>query len=173
MKPTDEQFEQLADALRDIAGGQYESGYAAQLATAALDRAGVADRTPPEPIHQRTCNRTMGLDPCDCDHAERWARWNAENARHFVNEYVVERRYGGPEEGGWWYDAGRFVRQHGAFVSEIRAEELFERLLPRIEQQNDGKAPLDSVGSIGVGRHELMIDEHPGRNYPDRVPHYE
>ena len=24
----------------------------------------------------------------------------------FVNIYLVNRSYGGPEEGGWWYDHG-------------------------------------------------------------------
>ncbi|CAG0982501.1 hypothetical protein RHIZO_01814 [Rhizobiaceae bacterium] len=24
--------------------------------------------------------------------------------------YEIDRAYGGPEEGGWWYDTGRLVR---------------------------------------------------------------
>ena len=32
-----------------------------------------------------------------------------------LNEYLANRAYGGPEEGGWWYDTGRFVACHGAF----------------------------------------------------------
>lgn len=27
----------------------------------------------------------------------------------YVSAYEVERRYGGPEEGGWWYDTGSLV----------------------------------------------------------------
>jgi len=26
--------------------------------------------------------------------------------RKYVNAYLVSREYGGPEEGGWWYDVG-------------------------------------------------------------------
>lgn len=28
----------------------------------------------------------------------------------FLSEYSVERRYGGNDEGGWWYSVRRFVR---------------------------------------------------------------
>ena len=27
----------------------------------------------------------------------------------FVNAYRINRRYGGPEEGGWWYDTGQLL----------------------------------------------------------------
>ena len=26
--------------------------------------------------------------------------------QYFVNVYTVDKAYGGPEEGGWWYDEG-------------------------------------------------------------------
>lgn len=28
---------------------------------------------------------------------------------HWVVVYEIDREYGGPEEGGWWYDTGRLV----------------------------------------------------------------
>lgn len=36
----------------------------------------------------------------------------------FVTEYEVTREYGGPEEGGWYYDALHFVRVHDVLPKE-------------------------------------------------------
>lgn len=30
--------------------------------------------------------------------------------RSILAFYEIDRIYGGPEEGGWWYDSGTFVR---------------------------------------------------------------
>ena len=34
--------------------------------------------------------------------------------RGFLAVYNVDRNYGGPEEGGWWYDSGRLVSRVAA-----------------------------------------------------------
>jgi len=34
----------------------------------------------------------------------------------YVNAYRVSRAYGGPEEGGWWYDVGEPHRLHSCSV---------------------------------------------------------
>ena len=38
-----------------------------------------------------------------------------------LNEYLANRAFGGPEEGGWWYDTGRFVTCHGAYGTVAEA----------------------------------------------------
>ena len=35
-----------------------------------------------------------------------WTRHFADATAFFVNAYEVTQSYGGPEEGGWWYDVG-------------------------------------------------------------------
>ncbi len=32
-----------------------------------------------------------------------------------VNEYSLNRAYGGSGEGGWCYDVGRFIKCHGIY----------------------------------------------------------
>lgn len=44
---------------------------------------------------------------------------------YYVNVYRVERVYGGPEEGGWWYDMREILRSTPC-VSEEEAEALAE-----------------------------------------------
>ena len=46
----------------------------------------------------------------------------AENPIHCVAVYEVDRMYGGPEEGGWWYD-GDLVAVDGAFGTKDEAIE--------------------------------------------------
>ena len=33
-----------------------------------------------------------------------------DRTRYVVAFYEIDRRYGGPEEGGWWYDCGALLR---------------------------------------------------------------
>ena len=45
----------------------------------------------------------------------------------YVNAYIVTREYGGPEEGGWYYDAGYPVASVPVFVVvDIPDEEIEE-----------------------------------------------
>ena len=37
-----------------------------------------------------------------------------------LNEYLTNRAFGGPEEGGWWYDTGTFVACHGTYLPHGR-----------------------------------------------------
>lgn len=60
---------------------------------------------------------------------------------HFVSVYRKEQRFGGPEEGGWWYDTWMFdgsIR----FPSENTAVQFLAVSRAIIEQRNSANAPL-------------------------------
>lgn len=86
--------------------------------------------------------------------------------RWFVNVYEVDRAYGGPEEGGWWYDVGSVIRVIPCSSYDIavdvreRASELFP---------NTGRR--SSV--LGGEDYSVCIEETPGKDYPESRPHYE
>lgn len=88
----------------------------------------------------------------------------------YVNAYTVNRLYGGPEEGGWWYDAGRPV----AAVPYLANGEYTAGKLESYLQNTVGwhsQYPLSSV----LGRDEFRIhheDSFPVE-YPQVPPHYE
>ena len=86
----------------------------------------------------------------------------------FVNAYRVRRCYGGPEEGGWWYDAGELLlcEPHTAEEAEARAAELRAG-----EFSNEGLRPLSSV--LSTGRFDVRVDARPGADWPDARPRYE
>jgi hypothetical protein len=104
----------------------------------------------------------------------------------FVNVYEVTREYGGPEEGGWWFDCLTPIKSVRANTKRLRKKVLkrLERLFPnpgtagRILGGDPGA--LDSVDDIAEndmqGVHtgfdtRIIIEGRPAHHWPR--PHYE
>lgn len=93
--------------------------------------------------------------------------------RFVLGFYEVNRAYGGPEEGGWWYDTGRLVRvirvernAETAYAKAARANRILDYL----------QADLRSVGSVlyDGGRHRVRVFAGTAPEYyPVERPHYE
>lgn len=97
--------------------------------------------------------------------------------------YLVDRSYGGPEEGGWWYDAGE--RQDyeidsinptfmlSVFYAEQRAYNFADALQSLLnEGPNKGRRPISSMAS--TGRYQALVyNGHPPKHFPEVAPHYE
>ena len=81
-----------------------------------------------------------------------------------LNEYHRTSVYGGPEEGGWYYNADQFVSCIGQFQSLEAA---------RLAQQ----AHVDGSMRSGAGgsRHRTVyvVEETLGADYPAERPYYE
>ena len=90
---------------------------------------------------------------------------------YYLNEYKIWREYGGPEEGGWWYNVGSFVKCHGRYTSIDEATAADEALVGYVSQKRVGQRPPSSV--LGTGWTVTEIETHPGRNYPEVRPRYE
>lgn len=89
----------------------------------------------------------------------------------YINEYEINRRMGGPEEGGWTYEAGRFIECLGTTGDFEEAEQIREQHSERLAEVNEGRRPIHSVLSDGMRM--IYIEDAPGANFPDKVPHYE
>lgn len=83
-----------------------------------------------------------------------------------VGVYHVDRCYGGPEEGGWYFDAWQHVASR--LVSAHRWPAIKEELLQ--EYPDDGR-PLYSVLSGGVT--EVVLENRVGQFKTEERPHYE
>jgi len=97
--------------------------------------------------------------------------------------YLVDRAYGGPEEGGWWYDCGE--RQDMVFdniqpglllsvhLSEDDAIARCEFVQDRLNTgPNVGRREISSMAS--TGRYYAEVHRgYPPHHYPERTPHYE
>ena len=83
-----------------------------------------------------------------------------------VGVYHVDRSYGGPEEGGWFFDAWQHVASR--LVSKPRWPGIKDELLQ--EYPDDGR-PLSSVLSRGVT--EVVLENRVGQFETRERPHYE
>lgn len=93
--------------------------------------------------------------------------------RYVVALYEVDRAYGGPEEGGWFYDTGRLARLLRLCATETAAvgrAARANRLLARLQRR---RRFVDSVAYDG-GRYAAVVFERSApEHYPDQPPHYE
>ena len=99
----------------------------------------------------------------------------------YVNVYEVECCYGGPEEGGWWYDAGTLVPDMGGKVPIDNGDSFEEqraKVLPTLTRwsdeckaMNEGTLPRSSV--VGTSDLEATWEDEPGKDYPQERPYYE
>ena len=92
----------------------------------------------------------------------------------YVNVYDVDKAFGGPEEGGWWFTYGtpacgyltkRFITIESALAYQ---KELREGILA---EKNEGLHELSSVLCEGV--YDAFVEEHEAKAFPEERPHYE
>jgi len=88
----------------------------------------------------------------------------------YVNVYLVDRFYGGPEEGGWYYDAGRPFR--GIPTAARKAERLRDKVWTVVDRWNgDRVSDISSVSSDGC--YTVLIEDGPPAPFPEGPVHYE
>lgn len=100
-----------------------------------------------------------------------------------VAVYKIDMAYGGPEEGGWWYQCGERVDTLEAAdgtnvavpvvcATRDEAEVQRQRLEARMDEFNKGRRPISSVLSEGV--YDVRIcDGYAEQYFPATKPHYE
>jgi hypothetical protein len=108
----------------------------------------------------------------------RW--WHGTETREaavdrYINIYQLDRHYGGPEEGGWWYDSG-------VPVASIPLPEV------RTFTQEDVQAAVDALREVYTYRNRMgsvlypndggwdygvVLEDEPAAAYPTERPYYE
>lgn len=91
----------------------------------------------------------------------------------YVSVYSVTRHYGGPEEGGWWYDRSRFMHTH-CFNSDpelayAESRRLNEEAKKRRVEDGRSQGRYSVAGGADevflaekvFGEHDNMDDPHP------------
>lgn len=94
-------------------------------------------------------------------------KWSVFRPVYRVNKYLLNRAYGGPEEGGWYYDTGRFIEEVGKAETMEEADELREALRPETSLENIRRQDVSSRGHYG-----FIIEEEKGADFPERQPVY-
>ncbi len=113
--------------------------------------------------------------------------------------YLVDKAYGGPEEGGWWYTCGERIdyaldginlndlltvmtgegtiyrdnEETGQSAAEQEAHAYADLLQAQLDATvNRGRRSIDSV--LSEGRYEALAHPgHPPHHFPATRPHYE
>jgi hypothetical protein len=111
--------------------------------------------------------------------------------RYTVAIYLVDKQYGGPEEGGWWYEAGTRVdaKTDGIEVSPFPENGWSETFYGPLAQDiadssatalqahldahaNQGRPSISSV--LSKGRYQALVFEGEAPAFfPQTKPHYE
>lgn len=89
----------------------------------------------------------------------------------FVNVYEVDRAYGGPEEGGWYYDTGRLMATYQISGSYDYVEELIDNLRNGEWEQTGNSGSVVYVG--GDYEFEVTLGAPGPDFYPEETPRYE
>lgn len=107
-----------------------------------------------------------------CDFERRDLREDSpkhEAGTYYVNIYLHDRRYGGPEEGGWWYD----VWLYDSCAKETNEWEVAKRVCSEqanaLIERNRGRHPFDSMASTGI--YEARIETDPGKDFSNYEPY--
>ena len=89
----------------------------------------------------------------------------------YVNVYETGRDYGGPDEGGWYYDVGTVYRVMP--VRRDRAERLLDRVQAACDRINREERRRPGSSVLATGDYlQACIEERPGEEYPRRRPRY-
>ncbi len=88
----------------------------------------------------------------------------------FMNGYTVNRIYGGPQEGGWWYDEGYPVASVPFREEDAAAQIEWETYL---KEKAGWTSPHEKSSVLGHDVFEVGPEDHFARHYPEIPPQYQ
>lgn len=88
--------------------------------------------------------------------------------RMFVNVYERDRHFGGPEEGGWWWDSFE-AKSTRRCASEKQARQWQAKIEASFTEPHYGVYSVLYAGGSFV----CWVEEHPAKNQPEERPRYE
>lgn len=88
----------------------------------------------------------------------------------YVNVYLRDRAYGGPEEGGWWYGV-QSIEFTFRCKDEKHAKQVYDMMFIKYEDENRNRnSDISSVTS--EGRYDVELEAWPGEHSPLNRPYY-
>lgn len=88
----------------------------------------------------------------------------------FVNVYLIDKAYGGPEEGGWWYEYGQAIRSTEVLAQDAEIRSQAERTWC----DNENRLRRSDIGSVlSEGCYVVYVEDEPAQDFPSERPHYE
>ena len=87
----------------------------------------------------------------------------------YLSVYGVTRHYGGPEEGGWWYNWYRLKETLPFEENDKTEEQLRAHLKAKYADEEEG----DIYSVLGGQEVHILVEDDPGESSSKEVPHYE
>lgn len=100
-----------------------------------------------------------------------WTPLASELPVRYVNAYRVTLGYGGPEEGGWWYDLGEPLASIPVRTPEQEAQAralIASTIAPDFDGTPDKSSVMPNAASLTVCTEDEIAAE-----YPTERPFYE
>lgn len=85
----------------------------------------------------------------------------------WINVYYITRKYGGPEEGGWWYDHWDCVDSHRGRLEESEEDEK------ELREEYEGDAWGDKSSMRGGLEVRVLVEDTFEKSATRGRPHYE
>lgn len=95
--------------------------------------------------------------------------------RWSVTVYLVDRAYGGPEEGGWWYTTGDPVKddpRNRTFLFRWQAQRYLPVLRAELDDENQQER-RNMYSVLSEGEYHAQIHQGRAESFPQERPHYE
>ena len=92
---------------------------------------------------------------------------NALNSTMYVSAYAVTRHYGGPAEGGDWYNAGELIDSLETTLVEA------EGVRSQLEEKHKEVAHGNIYSVLGGVELQVSISDEPGADWPQGPYRYE
>lgn len=89
----------------------------------------------------------------------------------FISEYEVDREYGGPEEGGWWFDNHQHIRVVAITDNEDDATYICQALNAKWREEKD--SPDRYSMACTEPDISYLSEEEIGSHTTHERPHYE
>ena len=90
-----------------------------------------------------------------------------ESSTTYVNAYAVTRHYGGPEEGGWWYN---YYQPLASVPCQVKdSQQHIDRLKEHFKEVSEG----DIYSVLGGVALEVYTEDEYAKAYPTEKPYYE
>ncbi len=102
---------------------------------------------------------------------------------YWVAAFLIDLNYGGPEEGGWWYQAGILAIDPWVYetlgagptgFSAPEAADAHARLMrTNLANVNQGRPEISQTNSVGQYEIRVMRAQVMPTHFPGVRPHYE
>ena len=92
-----------------------------------------------------------------------------EDREIWVNLYLENRAYGGPQEGGWWFDYGTV---EGSIPVQVRDAKTMMEIMARFVQDGNESRNSDVGSVVSEGRYKVCLEFSKGEPWPKEKPVY-